>query len=284
MSLITLENNHLKATLNTYGGQLESLIDKHTMVDHVWKYNATIWPRRTALCFPFCGRSQDNKYTYAGQEYDIPNHGFARQREFSLLSCSANNLELQDHFDSTTLAIYPFKYNLVLSYHLEGASLVVKYHVTNQGDSIMYYSIGSHYAYQLPLLQSQCALWFSCPQHGGPLDLSNGSLQPDILKGRSCVPLLGLIDNASIIFDLQQLNTSWVGIGTKDQVFTKVRGDGFRYVLAWAPVGRDNPFTCIEFWDGMAHIGTYSNKIEEKFAVRTLNGGESRTYSQLISF
>ncbi len=282
MSVLVLENDCIKASLNTVGGLVESLVCKRTGFDHAWKYDASIWPRRTALCFPFCGKCKDGIYTYNGVQYGIPSHGFAREREFGVVLHSTDRLVLQDDYDSTTLGMYPFEYRLRIEYSLEGFSLVVKYHVSNEGLCTMYYSIGSHYAYQLPRIQEECYLHFSTPQHAGCLDLADGTIKADVLEGRSVVPLAGLIESSSLILDLKELDASWVGIGDLEKVFTKVSGEGFRYLLVWAPVGGKNPFVCLEFWDGMADIGTSSGKIEEKFAVRTLESGESRSYTQTI--
>ena len=148
----------------------------------------------------------------------------------------------------------------------------------------MYYSIGSHYAYQLPRIQEECYLHFPTSQHAGCLDLADGTIKADILEGRFVVPLEGLIDDSSLILDLRQMDASWIGVGGLEGPFTKVSGEGFRYVLVWAPVGGGNPFVCIEFWDGMADLGISSGKIEEKFAVRALESGETRSYLQCIRF
>ena len=282
MSVLVLENDCVKASLNTVGGLVESLVCKRTGLDHAWKYDASIWPRRTALCFPFCGKCKDGTYTYNGVPYEIPSHGFAREREFAVVSHSDCGLILEDRSDSTTLGMYPFEYQLQIEYSLEGASLVVKYHVSNDGPSTMYYSIGSHYAYQLPRIQEECYLYFPTSQHAGCLDLADGTMKTDILEGRSVVPLAGLIDKASLILDLKQVDASWIGVGGLEGPFTKVSGSGFRYLLVWAPVGGRNTFVCLEFWDGMADLGISSGKIEEKFAVRTLECGESRSDTQTI--
>lgn len=282
MSVLVLENDCIKASLNTFGGLIESLVCKRTGLDHAWKYDASIWPRRTALCFPFCGKCKDGTYTYNGVPYEIPSHGFAREREFAVVSHSDCGLILEDHSDSTTLGMYPFEYRLRIEYLLKDAALVVKYHVSNEGPSTMYYSIGSHYAYQLPRIQEECYLHFPTSQHAGCLDLADGTMKADVLEGRSVVPLAGLIDDASLILDLKELDASWIGVGGLEGPFTKVSGCGFRYLLVWAPVGGRNPFVCLEFWDGMADLGISSGKIEEKFAVRTLESGESHSYTQTI--
>jgi len=282
MSVLVLENDCIKASLNTFGGLIESLVCKRTGLDHAWKYDASIWPRRTALCFPFCGKCKDGRYTYNGVPYEIPSHGFAREREFAVVSHSDCGLILEDRSDSATLGMYPFEYSLRIEYSLKDAALVVKYHVSNEGPSTMYYSIGSHYAYQLPRIQEECYLHFPTSQHAGCLNLADGTIKADVLEGRSIVPLAGLIDDSSLILDLKELDAAWIGVGGLEESFTKVSGEGFRYLLVWAPVGGNNPFVCLEFWDGMADLGTSTGKIEEKFAIRTLESGESRSYTQTM--
>lgn len=283
MAVMTFENDFVRASLNTFGGLMESVVDKRTGLDHAWRYDSGIWPRRTAVCFPFCGKSRNGRYTFGGREYEMPNHGFARERDFKVVSIESGKLVLRDVYDESTLGRYPFKYGLEIEYTLDGPSLVVDYRVSNDGDCTMYYSIGSHYTYQLPLVQEDCAIWFDGPQHAGCLDLSDGKAKADVLAGRSVVSLAGIIDDSSLILDLKDIDSSWIGIGDKSRIFTEASGEGFRYVLIWAPVGGGNPFVCVEFWDGMAQIESYGASLEERFAVRTLESKETRSYRQRIT-
>ena len=52
--ILTLENEFLRVALNTFGGAIESMVNKRTGTDHYWHYDPAVWPRRTAICFPIC--------------------------------------------------------------------------------------------------------------------------------------------------------------------------------------------------------------------------------------
>ena len=282
MSLITLENEYVKAVVNTHAGYVESLVSKKDGKEHSWQYDSSVWPRRTAVCFPLCGKCKDDKYTFSGKTYDLPNHGFLRERDLKTEKQSTSSLVLSDEWDASTLSRYPFRYRYEIEYVLEGEKVNIYYHVTNLDRDEMYYSTGSHYTYALPVNQRDAYLFFEKKESAGAFSQADGLLHEDELKNRSMVPLKGLIDSSSFILDLNTLSSSWVGLGDKTGPFTRVSGNGFRYLIVWAPAGGTNDFTCIEFWDGMGHVETASSELDRKFAVRSLAPGEARTYLQTV--
>lgn len=282
MSLITLENEYVKAVLNTHAGYVESLYSKKDGKEHAWQYDSSVWPRRTAVCFPLCGKCKDDSYTFLGKSYELANHGFLRERDLKVEEQSSSRLVLSDEWDETTLERYPFRYGYRIEYVLDGEKVNIFYHVTNLDGREMYYSTGSHYTYALPVNQKDAFLCFEKKESAGVFSQTDGLLHSDELKGRDRVPLRGLIDNSSFILDLTSLKSSWVGLGDGKDVYTRVSGNGFRYLIVWAPVGGNNDFTCIEFWDGMGHVETASSELEEKFAIRSLSSGETRTYLQTV--
>ncbi len=284
MSVITIENEFIRAMLNTKAGYIESIVRKKDGSEHAWQYDSSVWPRRTAVCFPLCGKSRDDSYTFEGRKYDMPNHGFLRERELSVILSDDTHLVLEDRWDDETLLRYPFRYSYRIGYSLDGENFNISYEVKNEDERTMYYSTGSHYTYALPLNQEKCFLHFSSPQSAGSFSQNDGLLHDDRLLGRRCIPLKGLIDSESLILDIDTLKTEWIGLGDEDSPFTKVSGKGFRYLIIWAPAGGRNDFTCIEFWDGTGQVETYSDDIEKRFAIRKLESGKSRSYLQTVSF
>ncbi len=282
MALIKLENEYVSAVLNTKAGYIESLVSKKDDRQHAWQYDSSIWPRRTAVCFPLCGKCLDDHYTADGREYELANHGFLRERELRVVSCDSMHLVLEDSWDETTLLRYPFHYSYRIEYSLSGASLLIGYRVKNLGDETMYYSTGSHYTYALLKKQEESFVYFEKKETAGAFSQVDGRVHGTVLNGDR-LSLKGVIDSSSIILDLATLSSSFVGVGDENGVFTRIKGDGFRYLIIWAPQGGGNDFVCIEFWDGIGQIETDGIEIEKKTAVRTLEKGEERSYLQTVT-
>lgn len=283
MAIVKLENEFIEASLNTLGGFIDSLVSKKDGKEHAWHYDSAIWGRRTAVCFPLCGKCRDDRYTYDGKEYSLPNHGFLREKELDIVFQSKDRLVLENTYDETTLERYPFKYNVQIEYVLDKSDVRVYYHVKNLDERTMYYSIGSHYTYLLPSVQEDCSVFFSKPQTAGTFDQKDGLVKGNFLSRTDSFSLKGVIDSSSVIFDLKTLESDYVGVGDKNGIYTKINGEGFRYLIIWAPAGGHNPFVCVEFWDGMGQIETAGDKLDEKFGINSIEKGGERTYLQTIS-
>lgn len=282
MALIKLENEYVSATLNTKAGYIESLFSKKDGQEHAWQYDSSVWPRRTAVCFPLCGKCRDDRYSAEGKEYELPNHGFLRERDLRVVSSDTTHLVLEDIWDETTLARYPFRYSYRIEYSLSGSSLLIAYRVKNLGDSRMYYSTGSHYTYALPGKQEECFVYFEKTEKAGAFSQKDGSVKGNAVSGDR-LSLKGVIDSSSLILDLDTLSSSTFGVGDGSGVFTRIKGDGFRYLIIWAPQGGGNDFVCIEFWDGMGQVETDGSDIKKKTGIRVLEKGAEREYLQTVT-
>jgi len=280
--LPALENSDLKVIANAKGFSIDSVYDKKEHRELMWCYDAALWPRRTSICFPICGKLFDDTYSFKSQPYHLASHGLARQRTAEVLESKPDRLVLRDRWDEGTLEAYPFRYNLQVSYELDGQSLMVGYEVTNEGYDPMLYSIGSHYSYALPLAQQQCFIHFSRPQNARFFDYLDGSMSTQGLDDQTSFSLSLLKDGSRILLQ-KDLNTAWVGLGTRDEMLVKVKSEGFSYLVAWALSGGRNPFACIEMWDGMADIPGNDGSLERKAGIRTLSPGKTRHYMQVIS-
>ena len=282
MSLVKLENEYVSATLNTKAGYIESLVSKKDGKEHAWQYDSSVWPRRTAVCFPLCGKCRDDKFSFGGKEYTSPNHGFLRERDLRIVSSDSTHLVLEDSWDESTLERYPFRYSYRIEYTLDGENILVGYSVKNLGDEKMYYSTGCHYTYALPKKQEESWVYFEKSEKAGAFSQADGSVSGSAVDGTK-LSLKGVIDSSSLILDLSTLKSGWVGVGDGSGVFTQIKGEGFRYLIIWAPAGGHNDFVCIEFWDGMGQVETKGLELEDKWAIRTLKKGEERSYLQTIT-
>ncbi|MDY6780973.1 MAG: aldose epimerase [Cyanobacteriota bacterium] len=99
------------------------------------------------ILFPICGNLPDNTYTHQGKQYTLKQHGFARDLPWEVAEritegCAGLTLVL----DSTekTRAVYPFDFQLEMTYQLKGNTLTLHQTCTNRSGSAMPFSLGLH--------------------------------------------------------------------------------------------------------------------------------------------
>ncbi|MBQ9166731.1 MAG: aldose 1-epimerase family protein, partial [Oscillospiraceae bacterium] len=112
---VTLLSDMLTVHIDTKGAQLTS-VTTHSGTELLWQADPKIWGRHAPILFPIIGRLRDNKYTVHGKEYQISQHGFARDKEFSVVSQSSTSVTFQLEEDVQTLAKYPFAFRLLVTY------------------------------------------------------------------------------------------------------------------------------------------------------------------------
>ena len=99
------------------------------------------------ILFPICGNLPDNRYTWQGQIYELPQHGFARNLPWTVTqtetdAAAALTVTLSD--TSETRSVYPFAFELQFTYRLVGHCLSIEQQFSNHSQDVMPFSIGFH--------------------------------------------------------------------------------------------------------------------------------------------
>ena len=110
---------------------------------------------RHSNTFSYCWKTKDDSYIYKNQKFSMTQHGFARDKEFEVFEQKDDFIEFRLCSDEKTLEIYPFSFELYLSYKLEKNSLIVSYKVVNKSDDKMLFSIGAHPAFNWTLNENE---------------------------------------------------------------------------------------------------------------------------------
>lgn len=105
------------------------------------------WKSHSLVLFPIVGRLKDDKCTINKKEYSIPQNGFAKDMEFEILE--KNNIYHSYVLKSNeyTKKMYPFKFELYVSYLINGKILMVKYKVVNKDRKEMHFGLGGQPAF-----------------------------------------------------------------------------------------------------------------------------------------
>ena len=84
--LVKLKNDKITMVISTLGAEPQSLVFEGR--EYLWNGNKEYWFRRAPLLFPMIGPTKDDKIGFEGKEYSMPNNGFARDMEFTLVGQS----------------------------------------------------------------------------------------------------------------------------------------------------------------------------------------------------
>ncbi|WP_267201527.1 aldose 1-epimerase family protein [Limosilactobacillus kribbianus] len=144
-----IENDVFSAEIDEHGAQLTHLVNKKADFDYIW--NGKEWGKHAPVLFPAIGRSNQDKYVLDGKTYEMPQHGFVSDQDFTVSYHTPNALALQLVANDETKALYPFDFKLTVVFTLLSTGLSVSFTVENDSDREMPYSLGSHPAFNVPI-------------------------------------------------------------------------------------------------------------------------------------
>ena len=235
----TIENTLLRLTVSDHGAELQDLRTLASPeIPLLWDGKKEHWPRRAPICFPWCGRVEENWYEFAGKRYEnLPQHGFVRDVEHTLVEQTPDSLTFRLDWPGDD-KLWPWAFTLETRHALEGNVLVTTCTALNRSESPMPVQLGFHVGLSCPFtpgkaLEDFCIRWEKPEAPGGtdlfPLDHHS-------------------FDNDSICFPglrSRYLQVEEKGTGR----YLRVETENWPYVLIWSALGVPD-FVCIESWTG----------------------------------
>ena len=143
-----LKNDVLTVQVKEHGAELASI--RKGSVEYLWQADPAFWGRHSPVLFPIVGSVWEKRYRVAGKEYEMGQHGFARDMDFVQVSADASQVRYRLESSEETLAKYPWPFVLEIAYRLRGNELDVIWEVENPGNEDMYFQIGAHPAFNYP--------------------------------------------------------------------------------------------------------------------------------------
>lgn len=274
---ILIENDQLKVTIAEHGAELVSLISKETGIEYIWQADPTYWGRHAPVLFPFVGRLKNDQYTYQGHTYHMGQHGFARDMDFTVIEQGAESVALSLKSTPETRKNYPFDFELIIRYELGGDGVVTHYQVQNTGNDTMYFSIGGHPAFNVPLEEGltfeDYFLAFSpmksrirLPLNGPYIDWEQKTLGQ---TNTSFKLTREMFKDDAVIFETKGLNAFSVRSEKSPHSLT-LSYNNLPYVGFWSPYPKEAPFVCIEPWAGIADTLDTTGELIDKKGIQTL--------------
>ncbi len=177
---ITLENEYLKIAVKSNGAELFSVRGKNNQLEYIWSGNPAVWRKTSPILFPIVGTLKNNTYLYQDKTYKLSRHGFARDSEFEIAEQNKQYAVFLLKNTAGSFENYPFAFELLIKYSLDKNLLKVTYEVKNTGTTDMYFSIGGHPAFKVPLMSDTAYedyfLEFNALETAGRWPISNDGL------------------------------------------------------------------------------------------------------------
>lgn len=257
-----IANQDLTVTVSEDGAELQEIRDA-AGTQYLWSGDAAYWCDRAPNLFPYVARLPGGRYFLDGEEHSMRIHGIAPYRRFRRIAQDATHLTLALHSDAQTLAEYPRAFVFRVCYALAGKRLDVTYEVENLDERTMYFGLGGHPGFRVPLVEGKrfedYCLRFAqpcSPKRVGftPDCFVTGEDEPFALRNGSELPLRhGLFDDDAIV--LRDMAHE-VTLQSDDAHAVTVRYPQMRYLGIWHRPKTDAPYVCIEPWLSLpAHAG-----------------------------
>ena len=249
-------SSQLSAAIDPLGAQLSLLRDASGQ-DLLWDGDPAFWSGRAPLLFPIVGTLAGGHYRLGTKQYALSRHGFARNCLFEVLEAAASTAAFRLRADDSTLALYPFHFELEVRFALQGALLTVNSTVRNPGAAVLPASFGFHPALRWPLPsgepRAEHLITFSMDEPAPARRLNAQGLlapQPEATPVHDRQLLLrdDLFRTDALIFD--QLRSRELRYGAKAAPQLRIAFSNTPFLGVWTRPGA--PFICIEPWHGLS--------------------------------
>lgn len=285
----TLKNNLLTVEIDSHGAELQSIKNNITGYQYLYQGDSPFWGRRSPVLFPIVGSVWNSTITIDGKNFEMGQHGFARDSEFTIVEdCPDDEAWFCLEANDNTLGRYPRRFRLEIGYQLVDERLKVMWRVSNLDDCEMAFQIGAHPAFNYPDFRP-----FD-PVHAYLLfDRTPGASQ--LIEEKGCIgreemPVTlddnGMLPVTASTFDINTI----ILADSKVRRISMLDKDRTPYlsllfnapvVGIWSP-SPEAPFLCIEPWYGRADRVGYSGDFSGREHVNRLAPGKVFEASYMI--
>lgn len=287
MDIHRLHTGAAEAAIASKGAELQSLrLDGR---DLLWDAGP-LWPKHAPLLFPVVGRLRDDTLRLDGRTFPLPRHGFARDRDFTLVEGTATTCTAELRDDAATRAAYPFPFLLRVAYTLSETSLRMDLALHNPGEGPLPASLGLHPAFRWPLApglpKAAHRLVFEQEEPGPLHRLDPGGLldpapHPTPIRDRVLALDEGLFEADALLFLAPRSRS--LRFEAEGGPGLALRWEGFPHLGIWAKPGPGPAFLCLEPWEGHADPADWHGDFREKPGAFALAPGATRRWSLALS-
>lgn len=277
-----LENEILSVEIAEHGAELTRIFNKKTQEEVLWEADAKYWKRHAPVLFPNVGKTYKNTVKIKDVQYPTVQHGFARDHEFQCRYVDEKKAEFLLTSTDETKKVYPYDFQLIITYILDENRINVKWEVKNPSDETIYFTIGGHPAFRFGKPEEKKEDYIL--RFPGKEKLSYVLIDPreeavdptavsELKLKQECCPVTEqLFEKDALIFDHTQIEEVWL-CRKKGTPYVGVKAKGFPSFGIWSV--KDAPFVCLEPWMGRCDNVGFDQELSQKENVNSVEAGES---------
>lgn len=276
-----ISNDYLRVEVSNKGAELQKVTSAITGKEFLWQGDEKFWSGRAPIMFPVCGRMLDGKYTYKGNGYVLPCHGFAKISHFDVSEQTKDSISLTLKANESTQEIYPFEFSFTVTFALIDNLLRTTFTVKDDVDEEMYFSFGGHPAFNVPFNDGENFDDYYV-EFNKPFNATQALFSDKGLYTEKTLPV-DLVDGK--ILNLSHKLFEVEGIFMKDpspeltikskkgKGSIRVSYEGFPYVGLWQTNKVGAKYLCVEPWQGFpSKDGVVDDLKEKDYMVRIVKG------------
>ena len=243
----------------------------------------SFWNRHSPVLFPIVGKLRNGKTIIEGKEYEMGQHGFARDMEFEEIGENSYVLKANEE----TKAKYPYDFELYISHEVKKNKVITKYKVVNKDSKTMYFGLGGHPAYACEYTSGKYRLEFEDIEdrleiyqlEDGLLKKNPEKLSKFFRENRIFLDEKTFEKDALII---KNINSSKIYLKTETKTILAFEFKGFPYLGVWSKPGA--PFVCIEPWQNHTDDVDASGNFVDKESILKLEPNEEFDTEYSVEF
>lgn len=283
--LHTIHNDYLSITVSEKGAELQSILGADG-TEYLWQGDPKYWSDRALNIFPYVARLFQGSYYLDGQLYRMDIHGIAPYRQFRA-EAGPQELTFTLESDEQTRRSYPREFAFRVKYTLQDRMLLIRYVVENRDNRTMYFGLGGHPGFQVPLAEGLAfedyRLRFAAPAEPKRVGFTqdcfvDGTETVFPLEDRRLLPLKhALFDEDAIV--LTDMCRQVTLESDKDPHSVTVTYPPMAYLGLWHWPKTDAPYLCIEPWCSLPARAGKIAVLEEQTDLLKLEPGMTQEYT-----
>lgn len=267
------------------GAELTSI--KYDGKEMLFQADKAYWNRHAPILFPIVGKLKDGKTQIEEKQYEMSQHGFARDMEFEEIEKTSNKHQYILKSNAETFKKFPYQFELQVIYEVIENTLNVTYQVKNIDNKTIYFGLGGHPAFNCEYSSGEYEIAFDEKEDkieflklkDGLIDIEKAD---NILVNNNIHLKADTFDNDAVI--MKNINSHKVILQnnkTNEQIL-EFDFTGFPYLAIWSKKGA--PFVCIELWQNTADKINSNGVFKEKEDIIELKQEEIFTCKYSVTF
>ncbi|WOO88988.1 hypothetical protein R2F61_08980 [Mollicutes bacterium LVI A0078] len=243
---VTIQSDNTQVIINNFGAQITSVVKGGKEI--MWQADPAFWGRTSPVLFPFVGKLKDDKYMAGGELIQMSQHGFLRDRFFTVIEKDDNSVIYEYTSTLADFNIYPCDFTVRIKYSVKGSNVTTEYTVINNNSFEMPYQIGAHPAFNV---ESVDGLEVEFPRQSVIKHYFEDGLQTttenvDLDTVKLSYDLIN--DNIPCYSDFE---SKTMVLRENGREYLKFDFSSMEYLAIWSPEFKNAKFICIEPWNGI---------------------------------